>query len=155
MSEKKDPKDTCVLVTGGAGFIGSHTCVELLQDGYQVVIVDDLSNASEKVLDRIDTIVGDEAAKNLTFYEANVLDRDAMNKIFDTHQIDLVATLEQLNDGVRADKAGATGNEDAGVFGVECFGHVVSYRIRNTSSGEYSAGSCSKNVRGRKSRGLC
>ena len=46
---------------------------------------------------------------------------------------DLVATLEQLNDGVRADKAGATGNEDAGVFGVECFGHVVSYRIRNTS----------------------
>ena len=48
---------------------------------------------------------------------------------------DLVATLEQLNDGVRADKAGATGNEDAGVFGVECFGHVVSYRIRNTSSG--------------------
>ena len=46
---------------------------------------------------------------------------------------DLVATLEQLNDGVRADKAGATGYEDAGVFGVECFGHVVSYRIRNTS----------------------
>ena len=46
---------------------------------------------------------------------------------------DLVAALEQLNDGVRADKAGATGNEDAGVFGVECFGHVVSYRIRNTS----------------------
>ena len=45
----------------------------------------------------------------------------------------LVATLEQLNDGVRADKAGAAGNEDAGVFGVECFGHVVSYRIRNTS----------------------
>ena len=46
---------------------------------------------------------------------------------------DLVAALEQLNDGVRADKAGATGYEDAGVFGVECFGHVVSYRIRNTS----------------------
>ena len=46
---------------------------------------------------------------------------------------DLVAALEQLNDGVRADKAGATGYEDAGVFGVECFGHAVSYRIRNTS----------------------
>ena len=68
---------------------------------------------------------------------------------------DLVATLEQLNDGVRADKAGATGNEDAGVFGVECFGHVVSYRIRNTSRGEYSAGRDAQIVRCRKSRGLC
>ena len=44
MSETLAPQDTCVLVTGGAGFIGSHTCVELLQDGYKVVIVDDLSN---------------------------------------------------------------------------------------------------------------
>ena len=68
---------------------------------------------------------------------------------------DLVATLEQLNDGVRADKAGATGNEDAGVFGVECFGHVVSYRIRNTSRGEYSAGGDAQMVHCRKSRGLC
>ena len=68
---------------------------------------------------------------------------------------DLVATLEQLNDGVRADKAGATGNEDTGVFGVECFGHVVSYRIRNTSSGEYSAGRDAQIVRCGKSRGLC
>jgi 3-oxoacyl-ACP reductase-like protein len=62
MSEAKDPKNTCVLVTGGAGFIGSHTVVELLQDGYKVVIVDDLSNASEKVIGRIKTIVGDAAA---------------------------------------------------------------------------------------------
>ena len=45
MSQKKDPKDTYVLVTGGAGFIGSHTVVELLQSGYHVVIVDDLSNS--------------------------------------------------------------------------------------------------------------
>ena len=59
MSEKIAPQDTCVLVTGGAGFIGSHTVVELLQAGYQVVIVDDLSNASPKVCDRIKTIVGD------------------------------------------------------------------------------------------------
>ena len=65
---------------------------------------------------------------------------------------DLVAALEQLNDGVRADKTGATGYEDAGVFGVECFGHVVSYRIRNTSSGEYSAGRGTQKVQGRKSR---
>ena len=87
MSKALDPKDTCVLVTGGAGFIGSHTVVQLLEGGYQVVIVDDLSNSSAVAVDRVKTIVGDEAAKNLTFYEANVLDRDAMNKIFDTHQI--------------------------------------------------------------------
>ena len=90
MSKALDPKDTCVLGTGGAGFIGSHTVVQLLEGGYQVVIVDDLSNSSAVAVDRVKTIVGDEAAKNLTFYEANVLDRDAMNKIFDTHQIDRV-----------------------------------------------------------------
>ena len=90
MSEKIAPKDTCVLVTGGAGFIGSPTCVELLQDGYEVVIVDDLSNASEKVLDRIDTIVGPEAAERLSFYRADVNDREALECIFDENKIDRV-----------------------------------------------------------------
>ncbi len=84
------PKDTCVLVTGGAGFIGSHTVVELLQDGYEVVVVDDLSNASEKVFDRIDQIVGDDAAEHLTFVRADVADRDAMDAVFDEFDIDHV-----------------------------------------------------------------
>ena len=90
MSETLAPQDTCVLVTGGAGFIGSHTCVELLQDGYKVVIVDDLSNASAKVEDRIKTIVGPEAAANLELVIADVNDRDALEKIFSTHKIDRV-----------------------------------------------------------------
>ena len=68
MSSKLAPQNTCVLVTGGAGFIGSHTVVELLERNYRVVIVDDLSNSSEIAIDRIKTIVGDDAAANLTFY---------------------------------------------------------------------------------------
>ena len=90
MSEAIKPQDTCVLVTGGAGFIGSHTVIELLQSGYEVVVLDDLSNASAIALDRVRQIVGDEAAQRLTFYEDNVLDRDAMNRIFDQHDIDRV-----------------------------------------------------------------
>ncbi len=90
MTQEKDPKDTCVLVTGGAGFIGSHTVVDLLEHDYKVVVVDDLSNSSEKVLDRIDAIVGDERSNNLSFYRADVCDRDALEAIFDDNDIDRV-----------------------------------------------------------------
>ena len=95
MSQELAPQDTCVLVTGGAGFIGSHTVVELLARNYQVVVVDDLSNSSPIAIDRIKQIAGEDAAKNLTFYEANVLDRDAMNKIFDAHRVDRVIHFVQ------------------------------------------------------------
>ena len=84
------PSNTCVLVTGGCGFIGSHTVVVLLQQGVEVVIVDDLSNSSEKVLDRIDQIVGADAAEKLTFYQADVNDREALDAVFDAHTIDAV-----------------------------------------------------------------
>lgn len=75
-----------ILVTGGAGYIGSHTCVELLNAGYEVVVVDNLYNASRESLKRVEEITG----KTLTFYEADILDRDKMNEIFDQENIDSV-----------------------------------------------------------------
>ena len=90
MSCSLAPSETCVLVTGGAGFIGSHTTVELLERGYNVVVVDDLSNSSPVAIERIKEIVGADAAQNLTFYEENILDRAALTRIFDTHHPDRV-----------------------------------------------------------------
>lgn len=75
-----------ILVTGGAGYIGSHTCIELLNAGYDVVVVDNLCNSSKKSLDRVKEITG----KDLTFYEDDLLDRGAMEKIFDNEKIDSV-----------------------------------------------------------------
>ncbi len=75
-----------ILVTGGAGYIGSHTSVELLEKGYDVVIVDNLDNSSPKAVDRIQQITG----KSLHFYKGDVRDRALMNEIFSTHDIDWV-----------------------------------------------------------------
>ena len=87
----KAPESTCVLVTGGAGFIGSHTCVELLNKGYRVVVVDDLSNSSETALDRVRQITGLAANdERLTFYENSILDRDALTRIFRENEIDAI-----------------------------------------------------------------
>lgn len=75
-----------VLVTGGAGFIGSHTVVELLNEGFEVVVIDNLSNASEEALKRVEEITG----KKVDFYKADVRDRVALEEIFKVHQFDWV-----------------------------------------------------------------
>ncbi|EEP28473.1 UDP-glucose 4-epimerase [Shuttleworthella satelles DSM 14600] len=75
-----------ILVTGGAGYIGSHTCVELLENGYEVVILDNLVNASPKVVDRIEELSG----KKVTFYKGDIRDRDCLNKLFEEQKIDSV-----------------------------------------------------------------
>ena len=75
-----------ILVTGGAGYIGSHTVIELLANNYEVVIVDNLVNSSEKVLDRLEKITG----KKVPFVKADILDKDALNKVFDENKIDAV-----------------------------------------------------------------
>ena len=73
-----------ILVTGGAGYIGSHTVVELQNSGYDVVVLDNLSNSSEKALDRVSKITG----KPVKFYKADILDREALDQIFDKEDID-------------------------------------------------------------------
>ena len=75
-----------ILVTGGAGYIGSHTCVELLNNGYEVIVMDNLYNASEKALDRVQQITG----KTLKFYNADMLDQPAMDQIFEAEKPDAV-----------------------------------------------------------------
>ena len=81
-----------ILVAGGAGYIGSHTCVELLNAGYEVVVVDNLYNSSEEALKRVEQITG----KTVKFYEADVLDREALEKIFDAEDIDSVINFAGL-----------------------------------------------------------
>lgn len=73
-----------ILVTGGAGYIGSHTCVELLERGYEIVILDNLCNASKKSLDVIKKLTG----KDFKFYKTDLLDYDEVNKIFEENSFD-------------------------------------------------------------------
>lgn len=75
-----------ILVTGGTGFIGSHTCVELLDSGYDVVIIDNLSNSKREVADYIEKITN----KSVTFYEGDVCDKEILRKIFKENKIDAV-----------------------------------------------------------------
>ena len=85
----KAASDLRILVTGGAGFIGSHTCVELLDAGYSIVILDDLSNSSEVAVERIRTITGADE-KRCAFVRASILDRDALAHVFSTWDIDAI-----------------------------------------------------------------
>src|SRR5699024_11447717 len=75
-----------ILVTGGAGYIGSHTAIELLKENHEVVIVDDFSNSKPEVLNRIKELSG----KNFTFHQVNLLDKEKLEKVFEEHDIDAV-----------------------------------------------------------------
>ena len=75
-----------ILVTGGAGYIGSHTCVELLNHDYEVIVVDNLYNSCEEALERVEKITG----KTLTFYEGDLLDRDLLDRIFEKERPEAV-----------------------------------------------------------------
>ncbi len=81
-----------ILVAGGAGYIGSHTCVELLNAGYDVVVVDNLYNSSEEAVRRVEKIAG----KKVTFYKADLLDKAAIEHVFDVENIESVINFAGL-----------------------------------------------------------
>lgn len=99
-SEKREANLMRVLVTGGAGYIGSHTCVELLQAGYDVVVYDNLSNSSEESLKRVQDIAG----KALTFIKGDICDERAVKSLFEQNSIDAVihfAGLKAVGESVK------------------------------------------------------
>ena len=89
-----------ILVTGGTGYIGSHTCIELINAGYEVVVADNLSNSCEEVINRINIITG----KNIDFIRCNICDYEALENIFCSHEIDGVihfAGYKSVSESVR------------------------------------------------------
>ena len=72
-----------ILTTGGAGYIGSHTCLELLEAGFEVVVVDNLSNSKLESLKRVEQITG----RSLCFYQVDLLDKEALTSVFRSHGI--------------------------------------------------------------------
>ncbi len=89
-----------ILVTGGTGYIGSHTCVELLNNNYEVVIIDNLINSKSDMVDKIKKITN----KDVTFYKGNVQDEELLIKIFKEHAIDVVihfAGLKAVGESVQ------------------------------------------------------
>ena len=89
-----------VLITGGAGYIGSHTAVELLKEGYEVVIYDNLCNSSRESVRRVEELTG----KKISFYEGDVLDEEALEKMLQTEKVDAVihcAALKAVGESVQ------------------------------------------------------
>lgn len=89
-----------VLITGGAGYIGSHTALELLNEGYEVVVYDNLYNSSKESLSRVEELTG----KKIAFYEGDILDEDKLRSVFETEKIDAVihcAALKAVGESVR------------------------------------------------------
>ena len=90
-----------ILITGGAGYIGSHTALELLNDGYSVVVYDNLCNSSRESLKRVEELTG----KKITFYEGDILDEEALKAMFAAEDIEAVihcAALKAVGESVKS-----------------------------------------------------
>ena len=107
-----------VLVTGGAGYIGSHTCLELLSSGYGVVAIDNLCNSNPKSLERVQELAG----KSLKFYEGDVRDEALLRKIFNENDIGCVIHFAGLKAvGEHRHRRGTSSFRPAMQSGDQCF----------------------------------
>ena len=131
-----------ILLTGGAGYIGSHTAIELISLGHEVVIVDNLANSSEKVLDRIEQIIG----KKPKFYKADCCDKEAMEKLFSENELDAVihfAGLKAVGESCRMPIEYYKNNIDSTLVLLEVMRtHGVKNIIFSSSATVYGAPDC-------------
>ncbi len=111
-----------ILLTGGAGYIGSHTAIELINEGHSVVVIDNLSNSSQEALKRVEAIV----AKPIPFYEADVRDKDALERVFSNNTIDGVihfAGLKSVGESVEMPLEYYANNIDSTLALLEVMNH--------------------------------
>lgn len=116
-----------ILVTGGTGYIGSHTVVQLIQNGYDVVIVDNFSNSKPEVLNRIERITG----KRPKFYEVNMLDKNKLETVFQNENIDAVihfAGLKSVAESVKNPDLYIANNEGSTLILLDL---MTKYRVKN------------------------
>lgn len=136
-----------ILVTGGAGYIGSHTCVNLLENNYEVVIVDNLYNSNEKVVDRITQITG----KKPAFYNVDLLDKEALDSVFEKEKIDAVihfAGLKAVGESVEKPIEYYHNNLTGTLHLVDCMrNHDVKNIIFSSSATVYGDPAFIRNVR--------
>ena len=122
-----------ILVTGGAGYIGSHTVVELQNAGYDVVVVDNLCNSSREALSRVEKITG----KKVPFYECDINDREALNRVFDNENIDSCihfAGLKAVGESTRLPAKYYRNNIDTTLSLIECMKEAGVTKIVFSSS---------------------
>ena len=124
-----------VLVTGGTGFIGSHTCVELLNAGYDVVIADNLYNSKALVVDRIEKITG----VRPEFFETDILDFEGLEKVFQAHEYDAIIHVDPESGGayvafpwdLRAEFGKGRLKVHAAFDGIPYDGSIVNMGVKN------------------------